>query len=146
MSYRTCYYRKRLHSLWIVKGDIPHIVRAVYLEYVVLQSSQEIAQFVEGMQDPNKWHKVGIELGVKEHDLDSLDSQSLGDPIRCFIGVFSMWKNGRATKEFKWNTITEVLEAPGVGEGKLAMDLKLRLPHFKPTVTTITQEFIKEEN
>lgn len=95
---------------------------------------------------PNKWRKVGIELGVKEYDLNSLDSQSLGDPIRCFIGVFSMWKNGRATKEFKWNTITEVLEAPGVGEGKLAMDLKLRLPHFKPTVAIITQEFIKEEN
>ena len=94
---------------------------------------------------PHKWRKVGIELGVKESDLDSLDSQSLGDPIRCFIGVFSMWKNGHGTKEIKWNKIAEVLEAPGVGEGKLAVNLKLRLPHFKPTVTTITQDLIMEE-
>ena len=50
-----------MHSLWIVKGDIPHIVRAVYLEYVVLQSSQEIAQFVEGMQ------ATGIAALIKHH-------------------------------------------------------------------------------
>ena len=45
----------------VVKGDIPHIVRAVYLEYVVLQSSQEIAQFVEGMQ------ATGIATLIKHH-------------------------------------------------------------------------------
>ena len=47
----------------VATGNIPDIVRAVYLEYTVLRSSQEIGQFIEGLQT------VGIATLMKRHPL-----------------------------------------------------------------------------
>ena len=47
----------------VATGDIPDIVRAIYLEYTVLRSSQEIGQFIEGLQT------VGIATLMKCHPL-----------------------------------------------------------------------------
>ena len=47
----------------VATGDIPDIVHAVYLEYTVLRSSQEIDQFIEGLQT------VGIATLMKRHPL-----------------------------------------------------------------------------
>ena len=47
----------------VATSDIPDIVRAVYLEYIVLLSSQEVAQFIEGLQT------IGIATLIKRHPL-----------------------------------------------------------------------------
>ena len=47
----------------VATGDIPDIVRAIYLEYTVLRSSQEIGQFIEGLQT------IGIATLMKRHPL-----------------------------------------------------------------------------
>ena len=47
----------------VATGDIPDIVCAIYLEYTVLRSSQEIGQFIEGLQT------IGIATLMKRHPL-----------------------------------------------------------------------------
>ena len=47
----------------VATGDVPDIIRAVYLEYTVLRSSQEITQFIEGLQT------IGIATLIKRHPL-----------------------------------------------------------------------------
>ena len=47
----------------VVTGDIPAIVRAVYLECILFRSSQEIAQFIDGLQT------IGIATLIKRHPL-----------------------------------------------------------------------------
>ena len=47
----------------VVTGDIPAIVRAVYLECILFRSSQKIAQFIEGLQT------LEIATLIKHHTL-----------------------------------------------------------------------------
>ena len=81
----------------------------------------EVAAFI-----PHKWRQVGIQLGVSHNDLVSFASVSIGDPDRCFMAVFSAWKNCAAIN-YTWHTLIKALEAPIVGENRLARELRTKL-------------------
>ena len=53
-------------QLLLVAYQIHCIIRAVYLEYIVLRSSQEVGQFIEGLQT------LGIATLIKHHPKELL--------------------------------------------------------------------------
>ena len=72
---------------------------------------------------PDKWQQVGIVLNMSDGDLASfvqLDSQ------KCFISVFTTWKN-KQTSPYTWQTVVKALQSPTVGENKLAKDINSKL-------------------
>ena len=72
---------------------------------------------------PNKWQQVGIVLNVSDGDLACF-TQS--DSQKRFISVFTTWKN-KQTAPYTWLTVVQALQAPVVGESKLAKDIKSKL-------------------
>ena len=72
---------------------------------------------------PNKWQQVGIMLNVSDGDLACF-AQS--DSQNRFISVFTTWKS-KQTAPYTWLTVVQALQAPVVGESKLAKDIKSKL-------------------
>ena len=74
----------------------------------------------------NKWEEIGIQLGIKPHQLDAIKIVKLGDPMKCYMEVFSLWEN-KAEHPFTWATIIDALKAPMVGKVRLAQDIEMWL-------------------
>ena len=74
----------------------------------------------------DKWERIGLQLGIEPHQLNSLKTVHLGDPMKCYMDVFSLWEN-KAEPPFTWTTIINALRAPMVAEVRLAQDLELWL-------------------
>ena len=74
----------------------------------------------------NKWEVIGLQLGIEPHQLNSIKTVNLGDPMKCFVDVFSLWQN-KAEQPFTWATIIEALKAPMVEEVRLAQDIEMWL-------------------
>ena len=74
----------------------------------------------------DKFELIGLQLGIEPHQLNSLKTVNLGDPMKCYTEVFSLWEN-KAEPPFTWTTIINTLKAPMVAEVRLAQDLELWL-------------------
>ena len=74
---------------------------------------------------PQKWHEVGIQLGM---EYDQLQSLSVSNPpgSQQFASVFTAWKNCMR-KDYTWAVLIEVLKTPAVNETRLARDLSKKL-------------------
>ena len=85
----------------------------------------DIAHVVEELCSAmDKWHKIGIQVGLSERDLKSIETNypRHDDRLR---EVISKWvSGGKAT----WGTVIEALKSPMVSELQLAEKLKLK--HF----------------
>ena len=71
----------------------------------------------------NKWDMVGLQLGIKEHQLDMISAEHHQDPIRCYSKVFTLWKN-KTDPPYIWRTIVGVLRASIVGREDLAIEIE----------------------
>ena len=74
----------------------------------------------------NKWEIIGIQLGIEPHQLNSIKTVNLGDPMKCYMEVFSLWAN-KAKRPFTWMTIINALKAPMIAEVRLAEDIEMWL-------------------
>ena len=61
---------------------------------------------------PDKWQQVGIVLNMSDGDLASFVQL---DSHKCFISVFTTWKN-KQTSPYTWQTVVKALQSPTVGE------------------------------
>ena len=77
---------------------------------------------------PGKWRDVGLQLGVDQGVLGGIATISLGDTNLCYSNVFTRWKNQNSTTHpYTWLTIVHALQAPAVGEERLANKIKTKL-------------------
>ena len=74
----------------------------------------------------SKWKEISIQLGLTLNDQKYFMELTSGDPLQCFTFVFTVWKS-RATRPYKWSTMIEALESPGVDEMRLAQELRKKL-------------------
>ena len=75
---------------------------------------------------PRKWRDIGLRLGLDLSVLEGIASS--GDTNLCYINVFSRWKNQNSTAHpYTWSTIVQALQAPEVGEERLADKIKNKL-------------------
>ena len=74
----------------------------------------------------NKWEMIGLQLGIRPHQLIAFKMVHLGDPMKCYMEVFSLWEN-KAEQPFTWATIIDALKSPMVGKVKLAQDIEMWL-------------------
>ena len=81
----------------------------------------EVATYI-----PGKWKAVGVELQLKEGELDAIEVTS-DDPMRCFSSVFTLWRRKETKLPLSWLTVLQALEAPSVGEQKMARQLRSKL-------------------
>ena len=74
---------------------------------------------------PSKWWDVGIQLDLTGDELENLKAMYGGNTRQCFTMVFEYWK--KRTRNYSWAAIITALEAPLVGEKRLAEELKATL-------------------
>ena len=75
---------------------------------------------------PSKWRLVGIQLHLKDSELDCIEVTS-DDPLRCFSSVFTLWKRKETRLPLSWWTVLQALEAASVGEQRLARQVTSKL-------------------
>ena len=74
---------------------------------------------------PSKWRDVGLQLGLDQGVLEGITLISPGDTNLCYSNVFTQWKNlNLITSPYTWSTIVQALQAPAVGEKRLAEKIK----------------------
>ena len=74
----------------------------------------------------SKWRLMGIQLHLKDSELDCIEVTS-DDPMRCFSSVFTLWKRKETRLPLSWSTVLQALEAPSVGEHRLARCIRCQL-------------------
>ena len=87
---------------------------------------------------PNMWRSVGIQLGLSNITLDNIEEKMDRKPhafLDSFEQVFTKWEQ-QGPSPYTWNTITEVLRKPAVGE--LALADQLELQHMKSIQSNTT--------
>ena len=75
---------------------------------------------------PSKWRLVGIQLHLKDSELDGIEVTS-DDPLRCFSSVFTLWKRKETRLPLSWWTVLQALETASVGEQRLARQVRSKL-------------------
>ena len=75
---------------------------------------------------PNKWKRIGIELGITADELDFLAQASSDDFSSRYTAVFNIWKR-RLLYPYTWEVMINILAKPHVDEAKLAETLKQQL-------------------
>jgi hypothetical protein len=75
---------------------------------------------------PTKWRLVGIQLGLSSNSLDEIETSHPNDCKHCFSAVFREW-NRQKTSPYCWDTLVNVLQAPSVGENRVAEDVRVHL-------------------
>ena len=88
---------------------------------------------------PNKWWDVGIELDLTGDELENLRTMYGGNTRQCFTMVFEYWK--KRTRNYSWAAIITALEAPLVGEKRLADELKAGSPSCENVYVRLTVFF-----
>ena len=74
---------------------------------------------------PCKWRDIGLQLGIGQGVLDGIAATSLGNTNLCYSNVFTQWKNQNSmTHPYTWSTVVHALQAPAVGENRLADKIK----------------------
>ena len=92
-----------------------------------MESEPELCDLMNkvAVRRPNKWWEVGLQLGMTPSDLENLRAVYGGNSLRCFSMIFESWKE--KTRICSWAAIITALEAPLVGETRLAEELKTTL-------------------
>ena len=67
-----------------------------------------------------KWYDLGLELGVKEEDLDEIKSQCGGKSADCLRDMIKKWLRFFPDKP-TWEKLATALEAKAVNEKELAI-------------------------
>ena len=82
---------------------------------------------------PSKWRDIGLQLGLNQGVLDGIATISPRDTNLCYSNMFTLWKNKNPTTHpYTWSTIVKVLEAPAVGQERLANKIKNKLTGQPP--------------
>ena len=92
-----------------------------------MESEPEICDLINkvAVKIPEKlWH-IGLQLGMTVGELTTWTRECGGNTCQCFSVIFDSWK--KRTRTCSWSTIITALEAPAVGESKLAKDLRATL-------------------
>ena len=92
-----------------------------------MQSAPELPDLMNEVaaKIPQKWHEVGIQLGMEYDQLKFL-SDSNPSSSRLFASVFTAWKNCMR-KDYSWAVLIQALETPAVNEPRLAQELSAKL-------------------
>ena len=72
---------------------------------------------------PTLWREVGMELGLKPHQLDCIEIEQNRNQVRCFGAAFRKWME-QQTSPCTWATIIQALQTKAVSQHKLAQELK----------------------
>ena len=80
---------------------------------------------------PNKWRDIGLQLGLSHGVLEGIATISPRNTNLCYSNVFTLWET-QNTYPYTWSTIVKVLQAPSVGEEKLATKIKNKLTGLSP--------------
>ena len=81
-------------------------------------------QFMETVASkiPDKWHSVGLALGLTTAQLNAIDKFRRGDPLLCFSDVYDHWQQLCTCQQpANWATIATALSSDIVGEKDLAL-------------------------
>ena len=78
-------------------------------------------------QIPTKWYFFGMEIGIRKETLDVIEQNHPKDQLRCFLEVFSVWKNQVTEKIYSWSSVLKILRAPSINKCKIADELELKL-------------------
>ena len=81
-------------------------------------------QFMETVASkiPNKWHSVGIALGLTTTRLNAIDKYRRGDPLLCFSDVYDHWQQLSTSQQpANWASLATALSSNIVGENALAL-------------------------
>lgn len=70
---------------------------------------------------PNKWREVGLQLGLRPAELDSIYDRRNRVSLHCYMDVFESWEKGR--EPYTWACLIKALSSPSVGEGPLATQI-----------------------
>ena len=91
-----------------------------------MQSAPELSDLMNEVaaKIPQKWHAVGIQLGM-EHDHLEFLSVSTPPGSRQFASVFTAWKNCMK-KDHTWSVLIQALKTPAVNEPRLAQELSTK--------------------
>lgn len=80
-------------------------------------------QFMETVatKKPDKWHTIGIALGLSPSQLNAIEGHRRGDPLKCFSDVYECWQQ-QATPQCpaNWASLVAALNSDLVGETSLA--------------------------
>ena len=92
-----------------------------------VQSAPELPDLMNEVaaKIPQKWHDVGIQLGM-EYDKLTFLSDSNPPGSRLFALVFTAWKNCMK-KDYTWAVLIQALKTPAVNEPRLAEELSTKL-------------------
>ena len=71
----------------------------------------------------DKWELVGLDLGIEQHQLNTISQYHPRNTIGCYSEVFNLWEN-RADPPFTWATIIDTLRSPIVEENGLAQEIE----------------------
>ena len=71
---------------------------------------------------PKKWRRVGMTLGIRQAQLDTIEKRHLAIPLECFTDVFNYWQQLSFTcqQPVGWTTLVTVLRSQRVDEELLA--------------------------
>ena len=67
-----------------------------------------------------KWYYIGLQLGLKDRDLDPIQSQN-SDPLNCTCEMVKQWLTHPT-----WNDLVDALSSPLVREEYQANRLRLK--------------------
>ena len=70
----------------------------------------------------NRWYTIGVRLGIKSGDLDSLNSSNQHDDVKL-SKVLQLWIE-RMTKPVTWNTILDVIGSPPIQNKSVVMEIE----------------------
>jgi len=93
----------------------------------VLETEPQLHEFENEIASkiPAKWKAVGIQLGLRENQLDQISADNNNDCRECFRRVFKEWK--RRNCERSWSVLIQILQSAAVDEGRLAEEIRQRL-------------------
>ena len=97
-------------------------------------SLDDLAKIIEDVHDAaDKWHSIGIQLGLHESDLKSIESDYPRQNDRLREMICKWLQNKAAT----WEKMVIALKSRTVGEAYLAEQLEAK--YCKPVVLTTTK-------
>ena len=88
-----------------------------------LQNPPETADLMSKIayKAKSKWTEIAAILKISVDEIESIDIEHRGRPVRCYMSVFKKWKSA-TTPPYTWATIIDALIK--VGEGDLAVEVK----------------------
>ena len=92
----------------------------------------DVKTVLEKLQSAStRWYYIGLQLKIPVNTLDCIKDQ-YADPTDCLREMIERWLkqiNPRPT----WRALVNALRAQSVGEGRLALELKVQYCHMEGT-------------